>query len=217
MTKRPPANGKAQCHTSKGVKMANIEKEVVLRLPPWVDGVVGEYGGSVPEAENRMRLAIRLAAENVRQGTGGPFGAAVFESGSGRLVAAGVNLVVPGCCSAAHAEIIALSLGQRRVDTHDLGAAGLPALELVSSTEPCAMCLGAVPWSGVRRLVCGARGEDAMAVGFDEGAKPADWVRELESRGIAVVRDLLREEAAAVLRAYAASGGAIYNSRSSSW
>ena len=75
------------------------------------------------------------------------------------------------------------------------------------------MCLGAIPWSGVRRVVCGARGEDACAIGFDEGAKPADWVAELTGRGIEVTRDVLRSEARAVLNHYHTTGGLIYNSR----
>jgi tRNA(Arg) A34 adenosine deaminase TadA len=65
------------------------------------------------------------------------------------------------------------------------------------------MCFGVIPWSGVRHLVCGARGEDAEAVGFDEGTKPAEWVRSLDERGITVERDVLRDEAASVLREYA--------------
>jgi hypothetical protein len=65
----------------------------------------------------------------------------------------------------------------------------------------------------VRRLVCGARDEDARAIGFDEGPKLPDWESALEERGIEVSRDVLRGEAASVLRFYAESGGAIYNSR----
>ena len=162
-----------------------------------------------------MRLVIRLAEQNVRRKTGGPFAAAVFEAASGRLVAVGVNIVVAAHCSSAHAEILALSLAQQKLGTYDLRAAGVPAHELVTSVEPCAMCLGAVPWSGVRRLVCGARGEDACAIGFDEGAKPADWVRALESRGIEVQRDVLRAAAVAVLRRYVEEGGVLYNPSSS--
>ncbi len=102
-------------------------------------------------------------------------------------------------------------LAQQVMGTHDLGAEGMPVLELVSSTEPCAMCLGAVPWSGVRRLVCAARGDDAVAIGLDEGAKPCAWEDELTARGISVERDVCRDAAAAVLRDYAESGGTIYN------
>jgi tRNA(Arg) A34 adenosine deaminase TadA len=73
------------------------------------------------------------------------------------------------------------------------------------------MCFGAIPWSGVCRLVCGARDEDARAIGFDEGPKLADWVTALNERGITVLRDILRNEAVSVLREYIASGGIIYN------
>jgi tRNA(Arg) A34 adenosine deaminase TadA len=104
-------------------------------------------------------------------------------------------------------------IAQRVMGTNDLGAGGIPACELVTSTEPCAMCLGAVPWSGVRRVVCGARGDDACAIGLDEGAKPDDWPGELARRGIEVVRDVLRDEARAVLRHYGESGGVLYNGR----
>ena len=75
------------------------------------------------------------------------------------------------------------------------------------------MCLGCIPWSGVRSLVCGARDEDARAIGFEEGAKPSDWVRSLEGSGISVLRDILREEARAILSRYYESGGLIYNAR----
>ena len=74
------------------------------------------------------------------------------------------------------------------------------------------MCFGAIPWSGVNRLICGARDKDARDVGFDEGPKVKNWVAELRSRGITVLRDVLRKEAVAVLSEYAATAGSpIYN------
>ncbi|HSJ97543.1 MAG TPA: nucleoside deaminase [Myxococcota bacterium] len=181
-----------------------------LRLPPWIRGFLRRQPGRFPDADSRMRLAIGLAAENGARGTGGPFGAAVFERASGRLVAVGVNRVEPSGLSHAHAEMLALALAQRARGTWDLGASGGPRHELVSSSEPCAMCFGAIPWSGVAALVCGARAADAEAIGFDEGPKPARWVAALERRGIAVARDVLRGEARAALAAYAAAGRAIY-------
>jgi tRNA(Arg) A34 adenosine deaminase TadA len=167
----------------------------------------------LPDATARMRFVLTLARENIVHG-GGPFAAAVFERDSGRLLGAGVNRVVAGHCAAAHAEILALSLAQGRVGNHDLGAAGLPDCELVSSAEPCTMCFGAVIWSGVRGLVCGATSEDVVALGFDEGPRPADWATQLQARGIAVVTSVLREEARALLQAYRSGGGPIYNARS---
>ncbi len=75
------------------------------------------------------------------------------------------------------------------------------------------MCFGATPWSGVRQVICGARDDDARAIGFDEGPKVDDWAGALESRGIHVVADILREDASQVLKDYAAKGGPIYNAR----
>lgn len=181
-----------------------------LQLPEWVDALLPDPDQVYPTLEDRMRLVIELSRRNVLMGTGGPFGAAIFALDSGKLLAPGVNLVVPSHCSVAHAETVALMIAQPLVGTFDLAAPGLPPYQLVASTEPCAMCFGAVPWSGVRSLVCGARDEDARAIGFDEGPKMSNWAAALEKRGIQVVRDILREDAAAVLRHYA-QVGPIYN------
>ena len=104
-------------------------------------------------------------------------------------------------------------MAQKILGRFDLGAEDSSGYELVASTEPCAMCQGAVIWSGVRSLVCGARGEDASAIGFDEGPKREDWVTQLQSRGITVTQDVCRSEAAAVLRHYRDTGGFVYNGR----
>jgi tRNA(Arg) A34 adenosine deaminase TadA len=166
----------------------------------------------IPDTIARMAYVLGLVRTNIATG-GGPFAAAVFERDSGRLLAAGANRVVEGRCSAAHAEVLALSLAQARLGNHDLGAAGLPSCQLVASAEPCMMCLGAVIWSGVRSLVCAARTEDVVAIGFDEGARTKGWIAELQTRGIAVTIDLLRDESQALLVEYRASGGTIYNAR----
>jgi tRNA(Arg) A34 adenosine deaminase TadA len=181
-----------------------------LRLPAWVPDVVHAHAGPWREAQARMALAVALARSSVERGSGGPFGAAVFERRSGRLLAVGINLVLASGCSHAHAEMVALALAQRVHPVRPAGARPPPALELVSSSEPCAMCFGALPWSAVQRLVCGARASDAEAIGFDEGPKPARWAAALERRGIEVLRDVGRQEAVAVLRAYAGAGGPIY-------
>ncbi|MGE5318937.1 MAG: nucleoside deaminase [Hyphomicrobiaceae bacterium] len=167
----------------------------------------------LPQGEDRMRFVLGLARENIAAG-GGPFAAAVFEHDSGRLLAAGANRVIASGYSCAHAEMIALSLAQRRLKHYDLGAASFPHCELVSSAEPCIMCLGAVLWSGVRYLSCGARAEDVAALGFDEGPKPPDWIGALRRRGIEVSSDVLRDEACVILREYQAAGRPIYNARS---
>jgi len=190
-----------------------METALDIRLPDWL--VVAD-NACPPLATREARLAfvIGLAKRNVETGSGGPFAAAVFEMDSGRLLAAATNLVVTSHCSSAHAEVLALALAQKARGNFDLGAPGQPECELVTSVEPCVMCAGAVLWSGVRRLVCAAGGDDARAIGFDEGPKHPDWANELRARGIEVVEGVLRAQAVAVLEYYRAVGGQIYNARS---
>ena len=205
------AGGRGAGSGEPGPGRASVPKGFAVALPEWVGEPewIERVGRLYPDAAARMELAIDLARENVKRGTGGPFGAAVFEIASGRVIAVGVNRVEPEGCSSAHAEVVALSLAQVAVGTYDLAAVPGGA-ELATSVEPCAMCLGAIPWSGVRRVVCGATDADARAIGFDEGSKPDDWAGELVRRGIEVVTGVSADESAAVLRAYREGGGAIY-------
>jgi len=186
-----------------------------ITLPKWMSDFLSEKNEIYPSLEERMALAIKLSANNIKN-DGGPFGAAVFERESGRLIAPGINLVLQTNCSVVHAEIVAIILAQQKLATFDLGAEGQPDYELVTTTEPCAMCLGAIPWSGISSLVCGARDADARNIGFDEGDKPDEWIKKLESRSIAVTRDVLRDKARAVMQKYVDEGGIIYNGKSRS-
>lgn len=186
---------------------------VALTLPSWIEALVPAPDHPLPKIEDRMRVAVDLARRNVEEGTGGPFGAAIFDLERHTLVAPGVNLVVGSGFSGAHAEMMAFAVAQQVLSSHDLGGEGVPPCELVTSVEPCAMCFGATPWSGVRQVVCGARDEDARAIGFDEGPKVEDWAAALESRGIRVIVDVLRADARTVLEDYARGGGPIYNAR----
>jgi len=185
---------------------------VSLCLPDWIERVLPDPEHVFASAEERMQLAIDLARRNVERHGGGPFGAAVFDLADGRLIAPGVNLVTSMSCFAAHAEIMALLVAQRLIGHFSFAAAGRQ-VALATSTEPCAMCLGALPWAGIHQLTCGAREADARRIGFDEGHKPTDWRQDLERRGIGVQRDVLRPQAVAVLRRYREKGGLIYNGR----
>jgi tRNA(Arg) A34 adenosine deaminase TadA len=70
--------------------------------------------------------------------------------------------------------------------------------------------MGAIPWAGIVRLEFGADRESVEAIGFDEGPYPDNWIPEYEKRGIEVHGPLLQQEAADVIRDYAAQGGSIY-------
>ena len=188
---------------------------IEIKLPEWIDSFLLRYPRYISSIQDRMSFVIEAAQLNVSKGTGGPFAAAVFETESGKLVSLGVNLVTSGGLSILHAEMVAFALAQKKIGSYDLGRYDLPAHELVTSIEPCAMCFGAIPWSGVRRVIAGARDSDARRIGFDEGPKMKEWRSELEKRGIATICDVSREAAAQVLLNYSLQGGKIYNSRES--
>ncbi|MFK7802943.1 MAG: nucleoside deaminase [Anaerolineae bacterium] len=186
-----------------------------ISLPDWAVEELKTMPEYLPTLEERMREVIRFSKLNIEHQTGGPFAAGVFEKESGRIVVIGVNRVVPSNCSSAHAEIMALSLAQQILGTWDLGGTDMPEYELVVNGQPCAMCFGSIPWSGVRHVAIAVPGIEVETItGFDEGPVHPDWQAELEKRGIAVTENLLREEACEVFRGYRDSGQLIYNGRS---
>ncbi len=187
--------------------------QIHLTLPAWVHERV-DTTRSYPGDEAKVALAIELSHLNVEAATGGPFGAVVFDPRD-RILAVGVNRVLPHACSLAHAETMAYMLAQARTQRPRLNQTleGEPCgpITLATSSQPCCQCYGATVWAGIDRLLIGARSEDVETLTeFDEGPLPADWVGELERRGITVVRDLQREAARAVLRTYGEQGGLKY-------
>ncbi len=182
---------------------------VEFSLPDWLADYMADHE-AIPDIEERMAFVIAASRRNIEEKSGGPFAAALFEQDSGKLLALGVNRVTPERLSILHAETIAITLAQRLLNTYDLGADDLPRYELVSSTEPCAMCLGAISCSGINRVVVAASDADAREAGFDEGIKPADWKAALNTKGIEVIHDLQREDARKVLAEYIQHGGIIY-------
>lgn len=200
-----------------------VTTQVHLRLPEWLAPFTeAQPAQAFATREARMQFVIELSRQNVIHQTGGPFAAAIFERDSGLLIAPAVNVVVPAHTSVAHAEAMAFMLAQQRLETFDLGAAHLPAMELFASSQPCIQCFGNTWWSGVQALTIGARGEDVEELtGFKEGPLPDDWVSLLENRPaplrpICVQRDVLREQARSVLQLYRDSGGFVYNAGSDS-
>ena len=188
--------------------MSLLYAQVHLTLPAWVHEVV-DTTATFESDEAKVALAIALSSHNIDANSGGPFGAVVFGPDH-RVIAAGVNRVMPHTCSLAHAENMAYMLAQQKLQTPRLNERAAP-ITLATSSQPCCQCYGATVWAGIDRLLIGARAEDVMSLTeFDEGPLPADWVGELNKRGIEVVRDLHREQARDVLRRYGQSGGDKY-------
>ena len=187
--------------------------QVLVTVPDWVQNLV-DWQQPYPDDKAKMTLAIELSRHNVLQQSGGPFGSAIFDRASHQLLAVGVNRVLPLNNSTLHGETVAIMLAEQRLGTFTLASEG--GRELFTSCEPCAMCLGAVLWSGVNRLVCAGTAADARAIGFDEGPVFAESYQYLQNAGVEVVRGFMQPEAKAVLDFYASSGGKIYNGVSQS-
>jgi tRNA(Arg) A34 adenosine deaminase TadA len=190
--------------------MSDARAPVLITWPEWIHETI-TFGTRYTSNDERMRLAIELSRQNVLRGTGGPFGAAIFERSTGSLLSVGVNSVVRLNNSTLHGEMVAIMMAQHRIASYTLAGSPQTSYELVSSCDPCAMCLGAVLWSGVSRLVTGADRDDATALSFEEGPVFPQSYAYLEARGVTVARGVLRQEAAAVLELYRRKGGQIYN------
>ena len=101
-----------------------------------------------------------MAAENVLAG-GGPFGAIIVKDGE--IIGMGANKVTPSSDPTAHAEIVAI-----RDACKNIGDFRLNGSVLYTSCEPCPMCLGAIYWAHIERIVYAANKNDAANAGFDD-------------------------------------------------
>jgi len=178
------------------------------QLPNWTEDEI-DWHRSYSDDQSQMKLAVRLAELNVSRDNGGPFGAAILNH-QGKLISVGINRVVAETSSIAHAEIMAILFAQEKLGRFRLHCEN-EKYTLAASSQPCAMCLGAVIWSGINRLLYGNLREDVEKLaGFDEGPVHPNWREELARRGIEVSGGLCRERARRALRRFRESGGKMY-------
>lgn len=138
--------------------------------------------------EKFMQLAIDLSIDNVANG-GGPFGAVIVRNGE--IVATGTNRVTATCDPTAHAEVNAIRAACAKV-----GDFKLTGCTVYSSCEPCPMCLSALYWAGVERIIYGNTKEDAKAIAFDDSFIYEQIALDNERRSIPCI-NFMREEALA--------------------
>ncbi|WP_410661701.1 nucleoside deaminase [Amycolatopsis sp. lyj-112] len=117
---------------------------------------------SISEFDEQKWLAeaVKLATANVERG-GGPFGALIVRDGS--VLATGTNQVTPSLDPTAHAEVVAI-----RAACQAIGDYKLDGCVLVTSCEPCPLCLSAALWARVGKVVYAADRHDAAKAGFDD-------------------------------------------------
>ncbi len=140
-----------------------------------------------------MQKAIDLSIENVANG-GGPFGAVIVCNGE--VLATGTNRVTANNDPTAHAEVSAIRAACAKVENFKL-----EGCTCYTSCEPCPMCLSALYWAGVERIVYGNTKEDAKAINFDDSFIYDEIAKPYALRAIPC-QNLMREEALAGFRAW---------------
>ena len=138
------------------------------------------------EKRDLMRRAIALSEMSVKNG-GGPFGAVIARNGE--IIAEASNKVTIDCDPTAHAEVSAIRLASKRLDTFDLSGC-----EICTSCEPCPMCLGAIYWAHLDRIHYANNRSDAAAIGFDDDFIYKELELKLEDRSTPII-NMMREEA----------------------
>jgi Cytosine/adenosine deaminases len=127
-----------------------------------------------------LHLAISLAKKSIRDG-GGPFGAVIARDG--KIIAEANNMVVSSHDPTAHAEILAIRKAAAALKSHDLSDCVIYA-----SCEPCPMCLGAIYWSGIKKVVYAASRKDAADAGFNDSMIYDEIILDPSERKVSFIR-----------------------------
>jgi guanine deaminase len=120
--------------------------------------------------------ALEIAIDGITRG-GGPFGAVITKDGE--IISEAYNEVVFTSDPTAHAEILAIRKASESLGSHDLSDC-----TLFASCEPCPMCLGAIYWSGIKKVFYASDRKDAAAAGFGDDIFYKDLKKAPEKRMI---------------------------------
>ncbi len=143
-----------------------------------------------------LRAAIALSRRRMEAGFGGPFGAVVVRAGE--VIAEGFNQVTSTNDPTAHAEVSAI-----RAACTALKSFSLAGCTLYTSCEPCPMCLGAIYWARLERVVYANTRADAAAIGFDDDHIYREFAKPIATRAIPFTH-LPSDEGRAVFAAWQA-------------
>jgi len=124
-----------------------------------------------------MQRAIELAEKGMNNGFGGPFGAVVVKDD--KIVGEGYNSVIHNNDPTAHAEVLAI-----RKACENLATFELKDCTIYTSCEPCPMCLGAIYWARIKKVVYACTKEDAAQISFDDDDFYGEMAKDMEHRRI---------------------------------
>jgi len=124
--------------------------------------------------------AVEIAENGIKNG-GGPFGAVLTKDC--KILAEAYNKVVLTSDPTAHAEINVIRQAAEKLKTHDLSEC-----TLYSSCEPCPMCLGAIYWAGIKKVVYASDRADAEEAGFSDKLIYEEILLDPENRKLTFLR-----------------------------
>jgi len=142
--------------------------------------MVKRQNDKMNEEKRLLIRALDIAMEGIQKG-GGPFGAVITMDGE--IIAEAYNEVVYTNDPTAHAEILAIRKACDMVGSHDLSNS-----VLFASCEPCHMCMGAVYWSGIKKVYYASGRKDAARAGFGDDFIYEELKKEPQEREISLCR-----------------------------
>ena len=117
----------------------------------------GNHGaGSANGDLARMAATAAFTARSLKTASPRPFGASIVHTQTGKLLLRALNAVRQEFDPSAHAEVCAIRLATKR-----LKKISLAGYTLYTTCEPCPMCMSAILWAGLDRVVYGATIADA--------------------------------------------------------
>ncbi|MBT6177147.1 MAG: nucleoside deaminase [Deltaproteobacteria bacterium] len=152
------------------------------------------------EADDSKYLAeaIRLAQEGASSNRGGPFGAIIVKDG--KIIGKGNNGVTSTNDPTAHAEVTAI-----RHACKEIADFQLDGTTIYSSCEPCPMCLAAIYWARIERVVYACTRDDAADIGFDDAHIYNELPLSNEERSIRI-ETMMRDEGLEAFKAWREKG-----------
>ncbi len=130
--------------------------------------------------EQFMQEAVRIGAEGMRNGLGGPFGCVIVKGDE--IIGRGCNTVLLSNDPTSHAEIVAIRDACRTLNDFQL-----EGCELYTSCEPCPMCLGAIYWARPQKIYYACSRRDAADAGFDDSFIYDEIAKETGARKIPMI------------------------------
>jgi tRNA(Arg) A34 adenosine deaminase TadA len=128
-----------------------------------------------------MNKAIQLSLENMRNGTGGPFGAVIVKDG--KIIGTGGNKVTSTNDPTAHAEIVAIREACGTINNFNLSNS-----EIYTSCEPCPMCLSAIYWARINKIYYANTRHDAANINFDDDFLYQEIPKDIKDRQVPMIQ-----------------------------